>query len=101
VAAPSPVATDGKAADVLSILFAPTGPCWIAATVDGQRRLGRVLQPGEQETVQVQEVLVLTIGDAGAFDFAINGAAGRQVGAPGQVVNLRINKANYRTFLKQ
>lgn len=95
----APVATDAGSADVLLIVLAPKAPCWLAVTVDGERRLGRVLQPGEREELRVHDEMMVNVGDAGAFSFTINGATGRSMGASGQVVTLRINRGNYKSYL--
>lgn len=95
----NPVATEGASADVLSIVLAPRAPCWLAVTVDGERRFGRVVQPGEREELQVRDEMVVIVGDAGALNFTINGAPGRSMGTGGQVVELRINKGNYKSYL--
>ena len=73
--------------------------CWLSATVDGRKRIERVLQPGDRRTVEVYRDLVLTTGDAGAVALTINGTLARPLGKSGEVVTARMDLANFRTFL--
>ena len=107
IAAPAPaqpeagVAASGPAADTpgLTIVLAARRPVWISATVDGQKALGRLLQPGEQETVEVSREMVLTAGDAAAIRMTLNGAEARPIGKTGEVVTARVTLANFREYL--
>jgi len=94
--APPPAATDG-----LNIRITPTGPCWVAITVDRGAKTGRLLQAGETETYRVTSEIVMEVGDAGAFQYAINGRPGRSLGGAGQVVITRITPDNFQTYLQQ
>ena len=94
--APAPAAS-GKFVVALS----PTRPCWVSATVDGQKQFERVLSPGDQRTLEVPGELVLNIGDAGALDMTINGAAVRPLGKAGEVLTIRLNGSNLKTYLAQ
>ena len=78
----------------------PTGPCWISLTVDGERVFSRLMQPGERETRTVLREAVIEVGDAGAFDFSINGRPGRPLGEPGQVKTAKITPATASSYLK-
>ncbi len=85
----------------LSIVLAPKGPCWVSLTVDGAVALSRVLQPGEREARQARQEILLEVGDAGAFAFSINDAPGRPLGAPGEVVKVRITRDNYQSYVSR
>ena len=39
--------------DQLTIALTAKRPCWVSATVDGQKAIERLLQTGEQQTVTV------------------------------------------------
>lgn len=54
---------------------------------------------GERESYEAHDEIVLNIGDAGAFAFAINQQAGRSLGASGEVVTVRITPQNYRIYV--
>lgn len=83
----------------LKIEFRPRGPCWLAANADGAPVVARLFQAGESELIEVSEELVLRVGDPATFVFSINGRAGRSLGRPGEPVNVRITKDNFREFL--
>jgi cytoskeletal protein RodZ len=99
---PVPVATTGStptAAKSLTIDIHPTGPCWVEATVDGTHTVGRLMDAGSRETIDVTDNLALRIGDPAAFAFSINGVAGRSLGRPGVPATIRIDRANYESLL--
>lgn len=77
----------------------PQGPCWLAAAADGTPVFARLLQAGEQERIEVHDELVLRVGDPAALTFSINGHPGRALGRPGEPVNVRITKENFREFI--
>lgn len=96
--AADPKAT-APAADHLTIGMTAKRPCWVSATVDGQKTIERLLQAGEQQTVTVTREMVLTAGDASAIALQFNGADGRALGRAGEVVTARISPANYKDYL--
>lgn len=89
-----PAATDTFRLDITT-----QGPCWIAATVDGQRVIAKLFQAGERQTLAFNQEAVLRVGQPGALSFSINGQGGRALGAPGQPISVRITKDNFREFL--
>lgn len=96
----TPVVTTAAAAkDSMMVEIRPVATCWVSVTVDGQRAFSRLMQAGELETRRVRDEVILSVGDAGAFGFAINNRAGRSLGRQGEVVTVRINRDNYGTFL--
>jgi cytoskeletal protein RodZ len=104
-AAPAPVANAaGRAADPavvdrLLVGLTVKRACWVSATVDGQKTIERLFQPGEQRTVEVRRELVLTAGDASAVALTLNGADARPLGKTGEVVTARVDLANFRDYL--
>src|SRR5262249_23031769 len=58
--------------DVLHLDIQAQGLCWLSATVDGTRDVYRLMQPGEQHTIEVHDEAVLHVGDPAAFAFSIN-----------------------------
>jgi cytoskeletal protein RodZ len=92
-------AVDQAQADQLTVMLSFSGPCWISATVDGQRSVQRLFRPEDQETLDIRRELVLTAGDAAAVKMTVNGAAARPLGKAGQVVTARVNLANFKEYL--
>lgn len=103
-AAPAPAGADARPAatsgDQLTVVLTVKRPCWVSATVDGQRSIQRLLQPGERQTVTVRREMVLTAGDAAAIALQFNGADARALGKAGQVVTARFNLTNYKEYLQ-
>jgi cytoskeletal protein RodZ len=88
-----------QAAQRITVGLLATAPCWVSATVDGERVVARELQPGERQTFDVGRDIVLTAGDAAALDVTLNGAGARRLGASGQVVTVRMTPSNFRNYL--
>ena len=84
----------------LVVKLAVKRPCYISATVDGEKRIDRLLQPGEEQTIEVRREMLVTAGDASAIALTLNGAEGRPLGRSGEVVTVRLNPANYRDYLQ-
>lgn len=78
----------------------PTRACWVSVDVDGTKVVGRMMQAGERETLTVRENAVITVGDAGAFAFSIDGRTGHPLGGAGDVKTARINRANLSEYLR-
>jgi cytoskeleton protein RodZ len=83
----------------LTVELVPQGPCWLVATVDGARVVFGLLQPGDRQTLAITHEAVLRVGDPGALSISINGQTGRVLGKPGQPVNVKITKNNFKEFL--
>jgi cytoskeletal protein RodZ len=101
-APPAPeAAPTGRVSDeALTITLAARSPVWVSATVDGRKSIGRLLQPGQQETVEVKREMVLTAGDAAAVKMMVNGAEARALGKTGEVITARVTPANFKEFLQ-
>lgn len=95
---PSPDAVPASTAMRLDIH--PTSPCWVSLRVDGQVAFAKVMQAGDREVRDVRESAEISVGDAGAFAFSINGRPGRPLGTTGQVRTARLTKETMASFLK-
>jgi cytoskeleton protein RodZ len=99
-AAPQPVdAVKPDEVSRLTVDLSVTRPCWLSATVDGEKKIERLLQAGERQTIEVGRELSLTAGDASAVKMTINGADAKPLGREGQVVTARVNRSNFRNYL--
>jgi cytoskeleton protein RodZ len=94
----SALATDG---DVLHVDIRAQGVCWVSATADGRRVVYRLMQPGEQQTLEMRDAIVLRVGDPAAFAFSINGMSGRSLGRAGEAVTVHVTRQTYREFLRR
>jgi cytoskeletal protein RodZ len=86
--------------DRLTVGLTVKRPCWVTATVDGRRTINRLLQPGETTTMEVRKELVLTAGDASAVALTLNGAEARPLGNTGDVVTVRLNPTNFKSYMQ-
>ena len=97
----APVLVESAATGPLTIDIHPEDRCWVSLTLDGEPAFARVMEAGEREIREAQREIVLSVGDAGAFAFTINGQPGHPLGERGEVVTARINRDNYRNFVAQ
>ncbi len=94
-----PVTAESISQGSLTIVLRPRADCWVSLWVDGEPVFSRVMHAGERESYEADDEIILNVGDAGAFAFAINQQDGRSLGAYGEVVTERITHQNYRSYL--
>ncbi|MPZ19277.1 MAG: DUF4115 domain-containing protein [Luteitalea sp.] len=87
------------AADHLTIDIQPQAPCWVRLVIDGRVAMARLLEPGDRVVQRAEERIVVRVGDAAAFQYTLNDAPGRSLGAAGEVVTARIDKDNLDQFI--
>lgn len=83
----------------LTIVLRPRGESWVSLTVDGERVLSRIMQAGEEESYEADDEITLNIGNAGQFDFDINGQEARSLGGRGEVATATITQENYLSYM--
>jgi cytoskeleton protein RodZ len=88
------------AAEGLTVVLSVKRPCWVSASVDGDRQIERLLQPGERQTIQVQHEMTITAGDASAISLTFNGAEAKPLGKTGEVVTARFNLTNFKDYVQ-
>lgn len=98
-AAPTPLPPPAQP-ETLTIELRPIRPVWVTGIADGERVLFRLLEPGERINVEAGERLWFRVGDAGAFEFTLNGAAGKPVGRSGEVREFTITRENAAAYLR-
>ena len=94
-----PVTAEPMSQGSLTIVLRPRADCWVSLRVDGESVFERVMRAGERESYKADDEIILNVGDAGAFAFAINQQAGRSLGASGEIVTIRITLQNYRSYV--
>lgn len=97
--AAAPAVAPAAPSDRLTVALSAIGECWVSATVDGEKKIERLLQPGEQVAMDVRRELVLTAGDASALAITLNGAEAKPLGKPGEVVTARLNLTNFKDYV--
>ena len=78
----------------LRIGLAAMGWCWVAADVDGERVMYRLVEPGERLVLEGQRTISLRLGDAGSMTLSINDGPRRSAGGDGEVVELKLTPDN-------
>lgn len=71
--------------DQLRVVLDIREPCWIGATVDGERRVSRTAAPGERLVLRGDRAVQLVLGNAGGVILRVNGER-VPTGAQGEVV---------------
>ena len=84
----------------LKIVLSVTAPIWVIATADGKGTVSRLLDVGDAEVLVAKDEVVLTAGDGSAVVMTINGAPAKSLGRQGQTVKVRVNRANFKDFLR-
>jgi len=96
-----PAVGSQRPSDGLTISIDTRDRCWIGATLDGKRKLERLMKRGETTILHALDEVVLKTGNAGALSLTINGLAAAPLGRKGQTVTTRITLANYMRFTQQ
>jgi cytoskeleton protein RodZ len=99
VAAPAPAVAALATVSGLTMEISPKASCWVSVTVDGEPTFSGLMNAGEKRQVSAREEILVTVGDAGAFTYALNGRPGKALGAPGEVVSKRINLSNFKDLI--
>jgi hypothetical protein len=83
----------------LVVRLAPTEECWVWLRVDGGEAEQQLMRAGEAREIRARDEIVMTLGNAGAMHYSVNGQPGRVLGEVGAVVkDLRLTPQNVRTF---
>jgi len=102
---PAPTSTTGALDTApsapLNLAIRTTANCWVAASVDGERVVARLMTAGERVQYDVREEVTIRVGDPGAFTFTLDGIPGRALGSAGTPVNLKFNRQNYKAVLQE
>jgi hypothetical protein len=88
------------ASDRLVVRLSVKRPCYVSATVDGEKKIDRLLQPGDQQTLEARREMVVTAGDASAVTMTLNGAPAKPLGRTGEVVTVRLNPTNFSEYVQ-
>lgn len=94
----TPTTSSGES-DGLRVTLTAKEECWVRVHVDDDEAWERLMGAGQTIVVNVADQVTVRVGDAAALSMLINDRSVKPLGAPGQVVNLRITPSNYQTFL--
>jgi cytoskeleton protein RodZ len=82
----------------LSIEMTPTASCWVSVTADDEPAFSGLMNAGDRRMVTAKQQVLISVGDAGAFSYTVNGVKGRPLGVPGEVASKRITVSNLHEF---
>ena len=85
-------------ASPLSIELSPKSDCWLSVSADGRQVFEGLMNVGDTRLVTAEKQIALSVGDAGALAYTLNGRAGKPLGVSGKVVNARITLDNVQEF---
>ena len=85
----------------LTVVLSATRACAVSVTVDGNKAVDGKLAPGDERSFDVRRELALTVDDGEAVRMTVNGAEANRLGEAGQAASVRIDLANFKTFLLQ
>jgi hypothetical protein len=91
---------EAPAEGVLRLTLVPSEECWVSVRADGASVFSGLLPAGARRDVDVKGDVTLTVGNAGAIAFSINGQPARALGDRGQVKTVRFGLDNYRDLLE-
>ena len=87
--------------DGLVLTLSAHQSCWVAAEVDGQTVLNKVMSEGETETIQATGEIILSVGNAGGVTFRVNDRQGVPLGRSGEVKrNIIISKKSLPSLVQ-
>lgn len=89
-----------RATGPMRLEIQPTGLCWVKLTADGQDVFAKLMQQGQREVLTVRQGAVISIGDAGAFAFSVDGRSGKSLGRPGEVKTVHITRETLAEYLR-
>ncbi len=86
VAAPTPAVPAGQPAPAggFTLDVRAKRDCWVAITVDGKSAGNQLLRAPSQQSIHADHEIVMTVGNAGGLEFAVNGKTLPPQGAEGQ-----------------
>ncbi|MCX6565210.1 MAG: helix-turn-helix domain-containing protein [Candidatus Aminicenantes bacterium] len=86
----------------LRLEFRFNADCWMHIAADGVVILDGIKPAGSTATLRAEREFIIQTGNAGGFDFMLNGQPGRPLGGPGIVLtDIRINSDNAGTFFRK
>jgi transcriptional regulator with XRE-family HTH domain len=86
--------------DKLKLDLVFTAETWIQVYADGELQMDGIKRAGDKADCTALKEILIHCGNAGGFDYSINGQPAKPMGAPGGIVHdVKITLDNYREFL--
>jgi cytoskeletal protein RodZ len=93
-------ASDAAGAGAFRLTLVPREASWVSVRVNGERVYSAMMNPGERKELALHGDVSLTVGNAGAFDYFLNGQPAKTLGGVGQVATVRLNADNLKSFVE-
>lgn len=100
--APDPIVIEEEPPEETGLVFEASfnQETWLQVYADGLMEINGIRGPGDRSQVRAERELLIHLGNAGGFDFTLNGRSGRSFGRSGAVVrNILITPDNMGDFL--
>jgi cytoskeletal protein RodZ len=106
VSTPAVIAPEKKSPETaetgLRLEFRFNADCWMHIAADGVVVLDGIKPAGSTATLRAEREFIIQTGNAGGFDFLLNGRPGRPLGGSGIVLtDIRITSDNAGTFFRE
>jgi cytoskeleton protein RodZ len=75
--------------------------CWVSVDRDGSPVVRRLMNPGDVQSVNANDQLLLVLGNAGGAHLKINGKPTKPLGRQGEVIKILINEKNLQDLFDQ
>ncbi len=95
-ASPAPASAENR----LTIEFDVSADCWVQVSADGLVVLERVMKAGDHQKFSAAHEIALNIGNAGVFNWTINGKPAKPLGKAGTTRQAHITPSNVSDFLQ-
>jgi len=86
----------------LRLVFRFQADCWMHVRADGVVVMDGIKTAGSSAELRAEKEFIIQTGNAGGFEFTLNGKPGRTLGGPGVVLtDIRIKPENAASFLRE
>ncbi len=87
------------AAAGLTLEIIARAACRVSLAADGEQGVSEMLEAGDTRRVTARREISITVSDATAVEYTLNGRAGRPLGAPGEVASRTITSSDLQEHL--
>lgn len=91
-------AVQSSSAGTLGVELRASGEVWVRMMVDGGSPQQALLQAGNRRTLQAQERVQFTAGNAGAITLVVDGQVQGAIGALGQVRHIQVERDGWKAI---
>jgi cytoskeletal protein RodZ len=98
---PAPASSDATPdAPAIAIELVASDACWLEASADGKDAVKNTLAAGQKFNIAGDREVVLTVGNAGAIAWTLNGKPGKPIGRAREVQMVRVTRENLASLMR-